>query len=65
MGKDMFVVQYSIPQLHEATLYSAFYNTVNFLTNIHKRYPIARSLGRAMGCLLLIQHLIDSLSQFL
>ena len=33
--------------------------TINFLTNIHKWYPIARPLGRAMGCLLWIQHLID------
>ena len=41
------------------------YNTVNFLTNIHKRHPIAHSLGWGMGCLLWIQHLIDILSQFL
>ena len=41
------------------------YNAVNFLTNIHKRHPIARPLGRGMGCLLWIQRLIDTLSQFL
>ena len=41
------------------------YNAVNFLTNIRKRHPIARPLGRGMGCLLWIQHLIDTLSQFL
>ena len=28
------------------------YNAVNFLTNIHKRHPITRPLGRDMGCLL-------------
>ena len=27
------------------------YNAVNFLINIHKRHPIARPLGRGMGCL--------------
>ena len=37
------------------------YNAVNFLTNTHKRHPIARP----MGCLLWIQHLIDILPQFL
>ena len=41
------------------------YNAVNFLTNIHKRHPIARPLGRGMGCLLWIQHLLDILLQFL
>ena len=41
------------------------YNAVNFLTNIHKRHPIARPSGRGKGCLLWIQHLIDILSQFL
>ena len=41
------------------------YNAVNFLTNIHKRHPIARPLGRDMGCLLWIQHLIDILPQSL
>ena len=30
----------------------------NFLQNYHKRHPIARPLGRAMGCLLCIQTLI-------
>ena len=41
------------------------YNAVNFLTNIHKRHPIARPLGRGMGRLLWIQHLIDVLTQLL
>ena len=41
------------------------YNAVNFLTNIHKRHPIARPLGRGMGCLLWIQRLIHILLQFL
>ena len=36
-----------------------------FLTNINKIYPIARSFGRGMGCLLWIQHLIDILPEFL
>ena len=30
------------------------YNAVNFLQNHHKRHPIARPLGRDMGCLLWI-----------
>ena len=41
------------------------YNAVSFLTNTHKRHPVARPLGRGMGCLLCIQHLIDILTQFL
>ena len=41
------------------------YNTVNFIKNIYKRHPISRPLGRNMGCLLWIQHLIDILLQFL
>ena len=41
------------------------FNAVNFITNIHKRHPMARPLGRGMGCLLWIQHLIDIMSQFL
>ena len=41
------------------------YNAVNFITNIHKRHPMARPLGRGMGCLLWIQHLIDLISRFL
>ena len=36
-----------------------------FFTNINKRRPIARPLGRGMGCHLCIQHLIDILPQFL
>ena len=34
------------------------YNGVNFLQNPHKRHPIARPLGRNMGCLLWINTLI-------
>ena len=41
------------------------YNAVNFLKNIHKRHPIARPLGRGMGCLLWIHHLIHILPEFL
>ena len=41
------------------------YNAVNFLKNIHKRHPIARPLGRGMGCLLGIHHLSDILPEFL
>ena len=41
------------------------YNADNFITNIHKRHPMARPLGRGMGCLLWIRHLIDIMSQFL
>ena len=41
------------------------YSAVNFLKNIHKRHPIARPLGRGMGCILWIQHLIDILPEFL
>ena len=41
------------------------HNTVNFLANIQKRHPIARPLGRGMGCFLWIQHLSDILPQIL
>ena len=41
------------------------YNAVNFLKNINKRHPIAHLIGRGMGCLLWIQHLLDILPQFL
>ena len=41
------------------------FNAVNYLTNIHKRHPIARPTGRGMGCVLWIRHLIDILPQFL
>ena len=41
------------------------YNAVNFPSNIHKRHPIARPLGRGMGCLWWKQHLIDNVPQFL
>ena len=48
-----------------ATTVRCRYNAVGFLTNIHKIHPIARPLGRGMGCLFLFQHLIDILFQFL
>ena len=41
------------------------YNKVNFLKNINKRHPIARPLGRGMGCFLWIQHLTDFMTLFL
>ena len=40
-------------------------NAVNFLQNIHEWHPIARPSGRAMGCLLWVQPLINILPQFL
>ena len=39
------------------------YNVVNFLQNLHKRQPIARPLGRVMGCLSWVQTLIYILTQ--
>ena len=41
------------------------FDTVSFLRNIHKRHPITHPLGRGLGCILWIQHLIDILPQFL
>ena len=41
------------------------YNSVNFLTNIHKRHFIAYPLGRVLGCLLWIKHLIYDLPEFI
>ena len=41
------------------------YKQGQFLKNIYKRHPIARLLGRGMGCLLWVQPLIDILPQFL
>ena len=38
---------------------------VNFLTNIHKRHPIARPSGRAMWYILWVLPLIDILTEFL
>ena len=51
--------------LSEANTVRCRYNAVNFLTNTHKRHPIARPLGRGMGCILWIQHLINILPRFL
>ena len=39
------------------------YNTINCLQNPHKIHPIARPLGRDMGCILWLQILIDILPQ--
>ena len=41
------------------------YNVVNFLTNIHKRYPIARPSGRGLGCFFVGPALIHILPEFL
>ena len=41
------------------------YIMVNFLENIHKKHAIAHLLEQGVGCILLIQHLIDILLQFL
>ena len=41
------------------------YNAVKSITCIHKRHPIARPSVQGMVCLLRIQHLIDSLPQFM
>ena len=38
---------------------------VDCIKNIQQRHPIARPLGRGMGCLLWIQALIDILPRFL
>ena len=35
------------------------YNAVSFIQNHHKWHPIARPLGRGMGCLLCSQFIID------
>ena len=40
-------------------------NAANFLQNPHRRHPIARPLGRGMGCLLCVQTLICILPQSL
>ena len=39
------------------------YNAVNFLTNIHKRHPIAHPIWRGTGCNLWIQPLINIVPQ--
>ena len=41
------------------------YNAVLFFQIIQKRHPISRPLGRGMGCILWIHHLIYILSEFL
>ena len=58
-------LQQSYSCTHNTCTVRCCYNAVNFLTNIHKRHPIAHPLGRGMGWLLWIQHLIDILPQFL
>ena len=39
-----------VPQLISSDTVRCRYNALNFLTNIHKKRPIARPLGRGMGC---------------
>ena len=41
------------------------YNTVNFLTDVHRRHPMARLLVCGMGCLFWVKSLIDILLLFL
>ena len=41
------------------------YNAINFLPNSHTIHPIARPLGRGMGCILWIQAVIYNLPQSL
>ena len=41
------------------------YNAVNFLQNLHRIHPIARPLGRGMGCILWVQTVIYTLPQSL
>ena len=41
------------------------FNTVNLLTNLHKRHSIAHRLVRGMGSILWVRHLIDNLLPFL
>ena len=41
------------------------YYAVNFLQNAHKKHPITRPLGRAMGCLLYVKTPMDILPQSL
>ena len=40
------------------------YNSINILTDIRKRHPIAGPIGLGMGCHMWIQHLIDILLQY-
>ena len=49
ISKTVNTIQYTV-QWH--------YNMVNFIPNPHKRHPIARLWGWAMGCLLRVQPLI-------
>ena len=52
-------------RLTKATTVQCHYNTVNFLQNPYKIHPIAGPSGRAMGCILLVQTHIYTLSQSL
>ena len=68
--RESAVIHYDeISSPHNGALYlytvRCRYNAVNFLTNSHKRHPIARPLGLGMGCPLSILHLIYILPQFL
>ena len=50
---------------HQQSTARCRYNAVNFLQNSHEKPPIARPVGRGMGCLLWVQPLLDILLQFL
>ena len=54
-GKDSFICISSTMRCR--------YSTVDFLQNHHKRHPISRPHGRAMGCLLWVQTYIHVLPQ--
>ena len=51
--KGMDLVRFSNPIIRYSNMSTVqcCYNVVNFLENPHKRHPIARPLGRGMGCL--------------
>ena len=56
-----FIIVYST----QAYTVRCCYNAVSVLKNIHERHPIARPLGRGMGCLLWIQQFLQSFMQYL
>ena len=62
---NMYRLVYCLVNIKFVGTVGCRYNAVKFLTNIHKRRHIARPLGRGMGCLWWIQHLIDIQPQFL
>ena len=64
--RQLFGKLASRPQVRHGEIYTVrcCYSVVSFLHNSHKRHPIARPLEQGMGCVLWIQHLIDTLPQF-